>query len=115
MALVAVTDFKNGTDESADFVKLNREDILTAAAQCVCDHREEEYGSPEDNFARIAGLWSAYTGVKFTPKDVGIMMILMKCARAAGDKCTEDTAVDIAGYAACVGELISKPVVPVED
>lgn len=27
-----------------------------AAAECVCGSREEDYGSPEDNFAVIAGL-----------------------------------------------------------
>lgn len=114
MAVMKVTYDAIGPDIS-DEQKPTREDILTSAAHCVCGHREEDYGSPEDNFARIAGLWSVYAGVKFTPKDVGVMMILMKCARAAGDKCAVDTAVDIAGYAACVGELISKPVVPVED
>ena len=40
---------------------MNRLDTLKAAAECVCGSREEDYGSPEDNFAVIAALWTAYT------------------------------------------------------
>ena len=38
---------------------MNRLDTLKAAAECVCGSREEDYGSPEDNFAVIAALWLA--------------------------------------------------------
>jgi hypothetical protein len=37
---------------------MNRLDTLKAAAECVCGSREEDYGSPEDNFAVIAALWT---------------------------------------------------------
>lgn len=83
---------------------MNRLDTLKAAAECVCGSREEDYGSPEDNFAVIAGLWTEYTGTDVTPKDVAMMMALLKIARAkAGDK--PDTYVDLAGYAACGAEI----------
>lgn len=82
---------------------MNRLDTLKAAAECVCGSREEDYGSPEDNFAVIAALWTAYTGTDITPKDVAMMMALLKIARAkAGSK--PDTYVDLAGYAACGAE-----------
>lgn len=86
---------------------MNRLDTLKAAAECVCGSREEDYGSPEDNFAVIAALWTAYTGKDITPKDVAMMMALLKIARAkAGSK--PDTYVDLAGYAACGAEISAR-------
>lgn len=86
---------------------MNRLDTLKAAAECVCGSREEDYGSPEDNFGVIAGLWTAYTGTAVTPKDVAMMMALLKIARAkAGSK--PDTYVDLAGYAACGAEISAR-------
>lgn len=86
---------------------MNRLDTLKAAAECVCGSREEDYGSPEDNFAVIAALWTAYTGTGVTPKDVAMMMALLKIARAkAGSK--PDTYVDLAGYAACGAEISAR-------
>ena len=86
---------------------MNRLDTLKAAAECVCGSREEDYGSPEDNFAVIAALWTAYTGADVTPKDVAMMMALLKIARAkAGSK--PDTYVDLAGYAACGAEISAR-------
>ena len=86
---------------------MNRLDTLKAAAECVCGSREEDYGSPEDNFAVIAALWTAYTGTDVTPKDVAMMMALLKIARAkAGSK--PDTYIDLAGYAACGAEISAR-------
>ena len=86
---------------------MNRLETLKAAAECVCGSREEDYGSPEDNFAVIAALWTAYTGTDVTPKDVAMMMALLKIARAkAGSK--PDTYVDLAGYAACGAEISAR-------
>lgn len=86
---------------------MNRLDTLKAAAECVCGSREDDYGSPEDNFAVIAALWTAYTGTDVAPKDVAMMMALLKIARAkAGSK--PDTYVDLAGYAACGAEISAR-------
>lgn len=86
---------------------MNRLDTLKAAAECVCGSREEDYGSPEDNFGVIAALWTAYTGTDVTPKDVAMMMALLKIAHAkAGSK--PDTYVDLAGYAACGAEISAR-------
>ena len=38
---------------------MNRLETLKADAECVCGSREEDYGSPEDNFSVIAALWTA--------------------------------------------------------
>lgn len=55
---------------------MTRQDYLTAAADCVCKSREEQYGSPEDSFGTIAGLWSIYLGREISPENVAIMMAL---------------------------------------
>ncbi len=87
---------------------MNRAETLEKARACVCGHRQLDYGSPEDNFATIAALWSAYKGVKFTASDVAMMMALLKIARISTGTATDDSFVDLAGYAACGAEINSK-------
>lgn len=85
-----------------------RKEILKQAADAVCTDREGQYGSPEDNFRRIADLWTTYCGgYLFEPKDVAMMMSLLKIARIATGKHKDDNYIDLAGYAACGGELSS--------
>lgn len=84
---------------------MKRKEILDAAEQCVCGQREQDYGSPEDNFKRIADLWSAYMGVDFTATNVSVMMALLKIARIASNPLHMDNWVDGCGYLACGGEL----------
>lgn len=86
---------------------MNRPEILEAARKCVCGEREQDYGSPEDNFTLIGRLWGVYKGVTFTPKDVAIMMALLKIARIRTGN-SSDSFVDLAGYAACAGEIAAK-------
>ena len=86
-----------------------RKKILKQAEKTVCTDREGQYGSPEDNFRRIADLWTTYCGgYPFEPKDVAMMMSLLKIARIATGKHKDDNYIDLAGYAACGGELGSK-------
>lgn len=94
---------------------MNRANILQAASNCVCTDRNQQYGEPEDNFRLIACLWADYLhgcglNIDFLePQDVANMMILFKVGRAAtADSPTLDTYIDIAGYAACGGEIASK-------
>lgn len=84
---------------------MNRTEILEQARKCVCGDREQDYGTPESNFSNIAKLWTAYKDVKFTPKDVAVMMALMKIARIKSNNPKEDNWVDAAGYIACGGEI----------
>jgi hypothetical protein len=87
---------------------MTREETLERAKKCVCQNRETEYGSPEDSFDSIARLWSAYKDVEFTAKDVAMMMALLKIARVKTGTGTEDSFVDLAGYAACGAEITTK-------
>lgn len=86
---------------------MKRSEILEAARCCVCGEREQDYGTPEDSFGLIGQLWTAYMGTLFTSKDVAMMMALLKVARIkAGDKA--DSFIDLAGYAACAGEIVTE-------
>jgi hypothetical protein len=95
---------------------MKRAEILAAAERCVCGDREQDYGSPEDNFRTVASLWEAYMRPKCTssdadlcilPEDVAAMLALLKIARIASGHAKEDNWVDLAGYAACGGEIES--------
>lgn len=84
-----------------------RKTILEAAEKCVCQDRQDTYGRPEDSFNAIADLWTAYldAGREITPVDVANMMILLKVGRAKENPKHQDNWVDMAGYAACAGEI----------
>ena len=90
---------------------MTREKILDAAKKCVCGDREEDYGSPENNFRTIANLWADYLQGRgaqidfLEPHDVAAMLGLLKIARIASGHGKADNWVDLAGYAACGGEL----------
>ena len=90
---------------------MNRKEILEAAQKCVCGDREQDYGSPERNFETISKMWNAYicanTGYSkmLEVKDVAAMLALLKIARIASGHAKEDNWVDLAGYAACGGEI----------
>ena len=84
---------------------MNRAEILEAAKTCVCGNREKDYGKPEDNFERIAYFWSDYLRADISAKDVAVMLALLKIARIASGHAKDDNWVDLAGYAACGGEI----------
>lgn len=86
-----------------------RTDILNMAEKVVNGDRDKAYGKPEDNFAVIADLWSAYVGKQmFSPVDVAMMMALLKIARIRSNPSVADSYVDLAGYAACAAECADK-------
>lgn len=78
--------------------------IADRAKEIVSGARRSAYGTPEDNFERIARFWQAYfenTGrgdVKITARDVSPMMRLMKEARLAETPDHLDSFVDLVGY-----------------
>jgi hypothetical protein len=82
--------------------------VLDAAKAAVAD-RGLNYGKPEDNFGRIADLWSVHLENRGIPAvlaaSVALMMVDMKQARLENDPTHLDSWVDIAGYAACGAEI----------
>jgi hypothetical protein len=81
-----------------------QQSISEEAASIVAGERQSDYGDANESFARIANLWSAYTGSTIEPWDVAQMMILLKVSRAKTSK-KRDTLVDIIGYAECAERL----------
>lgn len=99
---------------------MTRKDILDAANKCVNGDREGDYGSPERNFDTIAKFWNAYIQAKTSPvtltgSDVAAMMALMKISRISSGNVKADNWIDLAGYAACGGELQTESIKPTTD
>ena len=106
-------------NQKANSEKTVRAMVLDAAKEIVCHDRNDQYGEPEDNFAVIAKMWTAYltarcagidtngkSCVDVGEKEVADMMILFKVGRSAtAQKTNIDTYMDIAGYAACAAEV----------
>lgn len=92
---------------------MKRSEVLEKANVCVNGDRESDYGSPENNFKTIAELWSSYISasqsfrIDLEPKDAAAMLALLKIARIASGKKKDDNWIDLAGYAACGGEIQS--------
>jgi len=74
---------------------MKRAEILEAARVCVCGERQQDYGTPENNFETIGLLWGVYLRAShpelakvmainhINAKDVATMMGLLKVARIA--------------------------------
>jgi hypothetical protein len=83
-----------------------RQRMLDDAASIIVGARDAQYGGPEENFTRIAKIWSVIFEKEITPEDVAMAMVGLKVARyAAKSGFQPDTWTDIAGYAACGYEV----------
>lgn len=98
---------------------LDRAGILESAKEIVCGARSEIYGGPEESFGVIAALWEVYVeaccvgssapvNVSIRPEDVAAMMALLKIARISSGGTHADSWIDLAGYAACGGEISNR-------
>lgn len=87
---------------------MTRPEILDTAKKCVCGDREQDYGTPEQNFGTIAELWTSYKGIPLTAVDVAVFLSLVKIGRIASGHGKADNWIDLAGYAACGGEIESE-------
>jgi hypothetical protein len=84
--------------------------IASAAAKLVGGDRAETHGDKEENFGKTAVLWNAWLAIRGGPQpidahDVGVLLMLAKLARTQGGRYNPDDYVDMAGYAACAGEV----------
>lgn len=89
-----------------------RDYVLSQASKNVTGQRDAEYGTPEDSFETIAELWNAYLRTnkldaefQITASDVAAMLALLKIARLSANPYHQDSWIDLAGYAACGGEV----------
>jgi hypothetical protein len=95
------------TDKNKKIVARQR--VLDEAGVIISGQRDAQYGGPEDNFTRIAKIWSVILGVEVTAEDVAMMMVGLKVARYANKSGFQaDTWTDIVGYGACGFEVGEK-------
>lgn len=79
-----------------------RSECLRGAELAVNGDRDAQYGSPIENFARIADLFNAYLGIAtIEAHDVGVLLNLVKCSRIRETPTKLDSWMDAAGYMAC--------------
>lgn len=84
--------------------------ILQEAINITSGDRRRDYDKATPNHERIAGAWNWYLGARpdaaapISPKDVSIMMLLLKVAREAHTS-KRDNFVDMAGYARCAAQI----------
>ena len=81
---------------------LPRETILNLAAKAVNGPRQDDYGSPRENFERVARMFNCYKGAAFdklTAEDVAVLNIIQKLSRLSETPGHKDSWVDVAGYA----------------
>lgn len=83
-----------------------RQEALYEAARIITGARDEQYGGPEENFGRIAKIWSVIFGIEVTKEEVAMAMVAVKMARYSSKSGFQpDTWIDIAGYAGCGYEV----------
>ena len=101
---------KPAADARQESEHWTRKRVLSEAEKCVCGHREQDYGTPEDSFEMIGKLWAVYLdyATKIDAYDVAAMMALLKIARIAKSPDHMDSWCDLAGYASCGGEIAGK-------
>ena len=92
--------------ESAGVAKgATRAEILDEAKHAVTVDRAATHGNAEDGFSLIATYWSAHLDTEVSASDVAVMMGLLKIARIKATPAFRDHWTDLAGYAACGGEI----------
>ena len=80
-------------------------EMLLGQAAAVVANRRETYGDPAASMSAIARRWSITLGRPITPAQVALCLIDLKLARLAHDPAHLDSMIDIAGYAAVLGEV----------
>ncbi len=87
-----------------------RSELLREAETLVNGDRNNSYGPPDQDFQRTADLWTIYLNGRriIEAHDVAIMMALLKISRLSWEPTKRDSWVDLAGYAACGYEIITK-------
>lgn len=86
----------------------DRERVLEDALKVVTADRMTDYGTPEQNFQRIASYWSVLFGITVEPWQVAAAMSLLKIARLQNNPAHLDSLIDLAGYAACWADVTSE-------
>lgn len=86
-------------------MKSTSSSLLNEAASTV-DERRNLYGDPAPFFEAVARRWSITLGRTVTPAEAVLCMIDLKLARLCHDPRHHDSALDLAGYAAVLREVM---------
>lgn len=87
------------------------ETIAEEAQRIVWGDREQTYDDPNQNFRRIAKMWSGMLdrklapGCEITPRDVALMFVQLKISRESF-KSQRDNRVDMIGYTLCLDRIV---------
>jgi len=86
-------------------------DLLAQASELVSQTRAATHGDAHANHWNIARLWNAFLSIRpepadpLSPRDVALMMALLKIARTQLGDYNSDDYVDAAGYIAIAQEV----------
>lgn len=102
----------NSKEEMIDNIKnyFKTGNLAVDALKIINGERQNSYGDPEDSFNSIASIWVWYlknvygNSIHISPKDVAIMMTLLKIARECNQN-KEDNIIDAIGYLALAGDM----------
>lgn len=87
---------------------MKKEEVLDKAKELITNDRIKAYGPPKMNFQRIATLWEPILKTKVSPAQIALCLTQLKVARLIETEDHNDSWVDLAGYAACGGEVSEK-------
>lgn len=79
--------------------------ILDTARDLIEGDREIAHGNRLECHTQIAALWGVYLDRALSPKDVALMMALLKIARVKTGEYNGDCFIDGAGYFSLAGEF----------
>jgi hypothetical protein len=106
-------------DETGEPTIRRGSEVLTEAFRLVNQDRGQQYGPPHEDYAKVAELFKAMTGVDLTVKQAIMFPLAMKLARIrtntfdGHDGWHRDSVVDACGYLACLSmahAALSEPV-----
>jgi len=80
--------------------------ILIEAHEITSKDRQNDYGTPEENWGRISRIASAMTDMDLTPEVCVKVLLATKLARMATSPKKRDNYVDLAGYAHVLWEVM---------
>lgn len=82
-------------------------DLFREAEKLLNEDRQDIYGDPYVNYARIGLIWTALTGLPIKATDVALMMAGLKIYRASVNPEHKDSFVDALAYIAIAAQASS--------
>lgn len=93
---------------------MKAKDILEKAATIVSNDRNASHGDLVETHKAIAAVWNGILDaagkleIPLDGHDVAMLMAGLKIARAYQGSYNEDDYTDLAGYAACAGQIMAE-------